>query len=212
MPYLDYDFIRTIATSVDDDLEADSAVDLPPHGGYDLILLNSDHYRLNTAVGDTLFLRITPMDDIDEALTIAVSDGDGQIVHQQSIGQTTDIQLTCEKPPYLLVVNRNDYGPGGVYRLEYDLKKQFEFANNKIQKGFGWGGMAIVNGEAAACDNIYVVGYSDDGRPLETYIGPFSLRPGEKKVFLTSELPVRPIEKNDLFGIKIMAPIGTGRG
>ncbi len=138
-PYLDYDFIRTIATSVDDDLEADSAVDLPP-GGYNLILLNSDHYRLNTAVGDTLFLRITPMDDIDEALTIAVSDGDGQIVHQQSIGQTTDIQLTCEKPPYLLVVDRNDYGPGGVYRLEYDLKKQFEFANNKIQKGFGWGG------------------------------------------------------------------------
>ncbi len=55
-----------------------------------------------------------------------------------------------------------------------------------------------------------MVGYTDDGRPLETYIGPFSLRPGEKKVFLTSELPVRPIEKNDLFGIKIMAPSALG--
>ena len=206
-PYLDYDFIRSIAVSVDDELESDQASELHP-GGYNLILLDRDEYRLNVDAGDTAFVRVAFIEGLNASLRIEISDGLGNIVKQATVVEETEIQFECVQPPYLIAIDSDDYGGGGVYRIEYDLKKRFEFANHKIQKGFGWGGVALVNSESEACDRIYVVGYTSDGRPIQTYMGPFSLAANEKKTFFTADLKSRAIEKSDLYGIRVIASSG----
>ena len=208
-PYLDYDFIRSIATSRDDYLESDQPVELNP-GGYNLILLNEDVYAIPCDLGDMVLLGIEKVDDFEEGIQVMITDGEDSQVFFEVVDTRQEIDFTAGSPPYTLILSRDDYGGGGVYRLEYDLKKAFEFASMKIQKGFGWGGFAITNGHDAACESIYVVGYTQDGQPMETYVGPFSLLPGEKITFFTSDFDIRVAERNELYGVKILAPFDLG--
>ncbi|MDY6974009.1 MAG: hypothetical protein SV775_17090, partial [Thermodesulfobacteriota bacterium] len=204
--YLDYDFIRDLAVSRDDYLESDQPVELPP-GGYNLILINEDIYTISCDVGDEVLLSFEKTDDLEEGIQVSVTDGNGAPVFSGIVEATEEVNFTADNPPYTIALSRNDFGGGGVYRLECDLKMAFEFANTKIQKGFGWGGFAITNTRETDCDKVFLVGYTEDGRPMETYIGPISLQPGEKRTVLISDLEVRSVEKNDLFGVKVHAPL-----
>ena len=204
-PYLDYDFIRNIAVSRDDELESDQTVDISP-GGYNLILLNEDVYRIACDEGDTILLHVEKNDDFEEGISVVVLDADERVVYSDTIHEEKDITIDALTTPYTLSFIRNDYGGGGVYHLDFDLKKAFEFANLKIQKGFGWGGFAITNAGDMACDRIYVVGYGKDGFPTETYVGPFSLASGQKRTVMISDFDVSVVDRDDFTGVKVLAP------
>lgn len=204
-PYLDYDFIRNIAVSRDDELESDQTVDISP-GGYNLILLNEDVYRITCDEGDTILLHVEKKDDFEQGISVVILDADERVVYSDTIHEEKDITIDALTTPYTLTFARDDYGGGGVYHLDFDLKKAFEFANLKIQKGFGWGGFAITNAGDMACDRIYVVGYGKDGLPTETYVGSFSLASGQKRTVMISDFDVSVVDRDDFTGVKVLAP------
>lgn len=204
-PHLDYNFIRKLAASKDDYLESDQPVLLVP-GGYNLILLNEDQYIIDAGRGDLLLFDFEKIDTIAEGIYISILDAEGKVAEEKTILSKTSIRLVADNPPYTLSVQRNDYLGGGVYRLEFDHLRSFMYENLKIQKGFGWGGIAIVNPGTLTCDNVCITGYRQDGSPVQTYVGPFSILPGAKKVHLHSDFQDRSIEINDLYAIKISAP------
>ena len=208
-PYLDYDFILDIAASRDDYLESNEPVELNP-GGYNLILINEDVYAIECDTGDYVVLSVEKIDDFEAGIQVLITDGADNQILSLTVDSREEMVVPAESPPYTITLSRDDYGGGGVYRMEFDLKKSFEFANTKIQKGFDWGGFAITNTRDTVCGDVRVVGYREDGSPMETYIGPFSLSPGEKRAVLVSDLEVRNVERNDLFGIKILAPRTLG--
>jgi hypothetical protein len=211
-PYLDYALVRKIALSKDDPLESDQPVELMP-GEYNLILLNEDNFLLSTLPGESIFLGLTQLDNLSEKLNFKVKDKDGNIVQSALVGTTQQkFSWVSENPPYLVTVSRSDYGPnGGSYRLDCDLKKTYQFVNLNMQKGFGWGGVAITNPGDTRCDTVYVTGYKNDGEPIETYVGPFSLAPGQKKIVQVSDFRIREIDRNAFYGIKVHAsqPLST---
>ncbi len=203
-PYLDYDFVKSIAETRDDELEPMEPANLSP-GDYYLILLDEDNYILSCHLGDTLLLTLKKIDDFSESIHVNMTDADGVSVYSDELTDTAELSITADNPPYRLTFSRSDYGGGGVYRVLYDVKKTFEFANTKIQKGEKWGGFAIANTGQDTCDTVYVVGYRKDGTPIETFFGPFSLEPGEKKTLFVNDMEERAIDSGDLFGIKIAA-------
>ncbi len=201
-PYLDYNFIREIATSKDDYLESDLPVELYP-GGYNLILLNMDVYTVSCAKGDSIILGIKKIDDLEEAIHYDVLDSQSEIVFSGLIENDVNLNFSAENPPYTIKLYRMDYGKGGVYRIDCDQINRFEFVNSKIQKGYQWGGICITNTGAERCDNVFLTGYRYDGTPIETLSGPYSLDTGEKKIIFYSDLICRNIEINDLVGIRV---------
>lgn len=202
--HLDYETIRELAATIDDDLESNDPVNITP-GGYNLILLNEDVYTIDCHEGDQVMVNLEKIDDMTEPVSIIVTDDQGNTVASESVSSTAEMRFSAASPPYEVRIFRSDYGEGGIYRLEIDFQKAFEFINLKVQKGFGWGGYAITNADESICETVYVVGYRQDNSAIQTYFGPFSLSPGEKRIFLVSDFPVRNSEKNDLFGVKILA-------
>lgn len=202
--HLDYETIRELATSIDDDLESNEPVDITP-GGYNLILLNEDVYTIDCHEGDQVMVTLEKIDDLTEPVSIIIMDAQGNTVASEQVSSIGNMSFEAASPPYDVRIFRKDYGEGGIYRLGVDLQKAFEFINIKVQKGFGWGGYAITNAGESTCETVYVVGYRQDNSAIETYIGPISLSPGEKRIFLVSDFQVRSIERNDLFGVKILA-------
>ena len=203
-PYLDYDFIRSLAETRDDELESDSATPMHP-GGYRLLLLNEDQYQFTADAGDTLLLHLEKEEGFEnDILTLLITDADGTLVYTNTLGEPVDITVPVVASPYTLSITSDSYESAVVYSLQYDLKKTFEFVNSQIQKGFGWGGFVITNAGDEACESVYVVGYDADNIPLETYLGPFSLAAGEKRTILTDELDVRLLDREQLIGFKVL--------
>lgn len=205
-PYLDCDLIREIATMVDDEWESETSVELPP-GRYRMVLINDDEYVISSHVGDDLIFHLLKEDTLQEPMQVSVTDGEDREVFTGEVTDSLRFTIQSETPPYRLSVARPAYTETGVYFLEFDLRKSFEFADMKIQKGYGWGGMAIVNPHDTPCEAVYVVGYTRDGAAMETFAGPFALAPGEKRTFLYMDFSARMIERTELFGLKVMAPM-----
>ncbi len=205
-PYLDYDTIKNIAESVDDAIESDLAVALNP-GMYNLILMNKDQYIVDAEDSDTAYIEIERLDDTDEYINIEITDAAGDSIYTGTITETKSIPLDYGTPPYDVVLSKDGYDNPGLYRIQYDVRKNFEFVRPKTQKGYGWGGYALVNTSEDTISDIIISGYTDDGTPLDSFIGPFSLNAGEKKVVLTSDFSYRnQIEKENFYGIKIQSP------
>jgi hypothetical protein len=204
-PHLDCNLIRNLARIKDDDLESDLPVPLNP-GDYLLLLLNQDVYRIDADPGDTIILNTSKDINAGAAIRLQITDAAGQTAGEALLTSSTqEIVLPAASPPYTLTFSADHYDSNGIYSLNFDLKKAFEFANNKIQKGFGWGGFAITNSGKTTCEKIEVVGYDQNGLPLSTYLGPFSLAPGQKQTLLTSDFDVLPIDRDQLTGVKIAA-------
>ncbi len=203
-PYLDYEIIKQVAESKDDDFESNGPVTLPP-GSYNLVLMDEDRYRVECNKGNTIFLNLEKRDSFPEGISFKVEVQDGEIIHSSIVSDREEFSFLAENPSYIVTISRGDYGEGGVYNLKLDLKTEFEFLIPKIQKGGAWLGMAITNGGTLKCENIYIVGCQEDGEVISTLMGPFSLSAGEKKALLLSDLPVRKHEESDLGSIKVLA-------
>ncbi len=206
-PYLDYATVQEIAASRDDPLESEDAADLVP-GGYNLILMDDDVFAINTLAGEHIFLAVENQDAISEGIHVAVRDKDGQTVDSALAytNERLEFSIASDNPPYRVIVSRQDYSDVGYYRLECDLKRRFTFYNTNVEKGYGWGGFAMTNAGDTRIDDVCVTGYDRQGRPLETYAGPFSIAPGEKKTVLVPDFDVRMVDRNALYGVKIHSP------
>ncbi|MBU0673208.1 MAG: hypothetical protein KJ950_01035 [Proteobacteria bacterium] len=204
-PYLDCDLIRDLARTRDDDLESEQTGSLHP-GDYLLLLLDRDVYQIEADLGDTISLKTSKDLNAKASIRLQIRDATGLIADETFLTSTSqEIILPVTSPPYTLTFTADSYGPEGIYSLNFDLKKTFEFANPKIQKGFGWGGFAITNNQGNTAEKIMVVGYDQNGLPLATYLGPFTLAPGQKQTVLTSDFEVLPLDQNQLTGVKILA-------
>ena len=207
-PYLDYDTVKTLAQSLDDSLESNLPVALNP-GMYNLVLMNQDQYLIGTDGSDTAFITVEPMDDTGEYITLTISDATGSLVYSSAFNTKLQIPLTSGQPPYTLVFSKDTYARTSLYQLEYDLLTSYEFLRPKAQKGYGWGGYVLVNPTDAVIDHILLSGYTKNGEPLDSFLGPLSLKPGEKVTVFSSDFPFRnQLEKQDFYGVKIHAPQG----
>ncbi len=205
-PYLDYPTIKMIAQSKDDGVESDLPVSLNP-GMYNLVLMNLDHYILNADASDSVYLVMERLDTTDEVMRISIKDALGENIYTGMVSGESKMPLDYGQPPYEVIVTKDSYDTPGIYRLTYDIKKQFEYIRPKAQKGYGWGGYALVNATGSEIKNITLSGYTQTGDALDSYLGPFSLAPFAKKTILSSDFPFRnQIEKQDFYGIKIHSP------
>ncbi len=202
-PYLDYEFIRKIAVSKDDELESDEPSELKP-GRYNLILLNRDDYFIPAIPGDDISLKIKKPDNSYGPIEISITDIDGNVIYSEQVTDTKEVKWTAESSKYNISVSKESYKDAGFYSILCDIKRKFEFSDINMPKVYGWGGFAITNSTDKAIDGIYLVGIASDGSPIETYEGPFSLSPFEKKIILVSDIDMRVIDKNDFKGIKII--------
>ena len=205
-PHLDYPLIREIALSRDDPQESQEPAELLP-GGYNQVLADQDSYTLSTRIGEEIYLVVENLDSLVEGILVSVLDKDRHLIQYMTVqkGERGALSVASENPPYTLNIQRSDYSKTGYYRLEYDLKRIFSFYNPNVQKGYGWGGFAISNDSDTAVDTVFVTGYDRQGRPLETYVGPFELAPGAKRIVQVSDFKVRMIERDALYGVKIHA-------
>ena len=205
-PYLDYDRVREITVSRDDPHEADEPAELLP-GGYNQILADKDTYTISVLSGETVYLTVENLDDFAEGMQVSVLDNGNRLVQSATVssGERAEFSVTAADPPYTLSIARSAYDEAGRYRLEYDLKRVYTFTNTNIQKGYGWGGFAISNDGEANVDSVCVTGYDKEGRPLETYEGPFQLPPGEKRTVFFADFDVRMVDRDALFGAKVHA-------
>jgi len=204
--YLDCNLIRDLAKETDDDLESNQTVILSP-GDYKLLLLNQDDYRIDCDPGDTIILNFAKDIYTSASLVLQIRDAKGNIISERAL-TTTEQEISIPAvtaPPYTLTFIADKYTATNVYSLNVDLKKNFEFANLKLQKGFSWGGFALTNSSDSSIERISVVGYDQNNRPLATYLGPFSLSPGQKQTLLTRDFDVLPIDKERFTGVKVMA-------
>jgi hypothetical protein len=208
-PYLDYDTVKTIALSKDDELESDAPVQLSP-GSYQLILLNSDTYLIPCQKGEQFIIDLQKVDAMAESMAVELKNGLGATVYSNFLSSTLHMAQEASDPPYQLTLSRSAYGDGGFYAMTFDLKPTFEFVNSKVQKGFSWGGFAITNTEDQKADNIYLVAYKTDGTPIQTLRGPFSLESREKFTISMTDFDIRPLDEADFGGVKILSPSPLG--
>lgn len=203
-PYLDYETIRSIAVHKDDFLESPAPVRLLP-GNYNLILLNDDQYILDAQVGDTISLEFEKLDDFPDGIDIVIQNGDGETIWQNTLLDPLSHVLTTVYPPYLITMSRPNYGGGGIYRLLFDQIKTNQVVIPDLQKGSAWNGLAVTNPTPDPIDNVQVVTYDADHRPIATVKGPFDLDAFQKDAWTVSSLPMRLHEAPSVRSVKILS-------
>lgn len=201
---LDYQKVKSIALSRDDELESDLPVSISP-GDYRLLLLNEDLYLVQLEDGSEARLCMRKNDG-DDDLFIEVSGNDGSSIYSGILSEQICLSLYSEKAPYSIKVSKSDYTDLSLYSISFDLKKQYEYVNPKIMKGDSWGGLAIVNNRDQTVSDLFFSAYGKSGQPIQTLLGPFSLAPKEKKVILLSDMKVRNVDRDELQGIKLISP------
>ncbi|MCX5823849.1 MAG: hypothetical protein NTY86_10185 [Deltaproteobacteria bacterium] len=206
-PGLDYKEIVRLAGSRDDFLEKGSAtVEIGP-GTYNLVLLDEDVYTISTSSGDILSLRIEKEPGSLQNIDVVVVDGNGAEVKRAIVSESSpmDIRITSTTPPYIIRLTQADYADPNIYVLKADVKRAYEQFVPYTPKGAEWSGFALTNPGSAAVDRVTLTTRNGEGNPIQTVLGPLRLGPGEKRVFLFSDLPVRRHELPETAGLTLAA-------
>jgi hypothetical protein len=206
-PGLDYREIVRLAGSRDDFLERGSvSVGIGP-GTYHLILLDEDVYRISSAAGDTLSVRIEKEPGSLQDIEAVVTDGNGDEVRREIVadGSPLDDLLTSTTPPYTIRLTQDDYTDPNIYVLKVDLKRSYNQEVPYIPRMNEWSGFALTNPGRAAVEGVTLTTRDPDGAPIQTVLGPLRLEPGEKRVFFFSDLPVRLTERYKTDRLALMA-------
>ncbi|MHB8773164.1 MAG: hypothetical protein ACYC7J_19385 [Syntrophales bacterium] len=196
-PGLDYQEILRIAKSKDDFLEKGSeSVEIGP-GTYNLVLLDEDVYRVFPKAGDTLSLRVAKEPGSLRNIEAVVTDGNGTELRRAIVatGAPLDDLFTATTPPYTIRLTQDDYRDPNIYAVKIDLKKSFQQEIPYIPRGDEWSGFALTNPGSTAVEGVTVTTRDAAGAPIQTVRGPLTLLPGEKRVFLFDDLPVRLTER-----------------
>lgn len=208
---LDYQEVLRLARSKDDFLENGSQpVEIGP-GTYNLILLDEDVYRIPAKPGDILSLRIEKESGSAEEIEAVITDGNGSEVQRATlaVGSPLDRLLTVAAAPYTVRLTQNNYSDPNIYVLKADLQRAFSQHIPYIPKSGDWSGFALTNPGNAAVEGVSLTTRDADGMPIHTVLGPLTLKPGEKRVFLFDDLPVRRTEfgKTDALTLEADGPV-----
>ncbi len=229
-PYIDINEVRRIAQSKDDFLEVDgdAATRITP-GTYHLILLNEDRYALHGLPGDEAVIDILKEDGSQQAMTIDISDNFGEsILHQTLTRGSLTWRFTLEDPPYVIVLDQQDYKDPNIYTLTVDQSAGYCQNIPSIPKTGEWVGFSITNAGDEIAGDVMLITCRGDGLPLQTVWGPVDLQPGEKRQFDFKGLPWRlheykdtdslmlisnhPVHMVNLFGMSRQAMAGFSNG
>jgi hypothetical protein len=206
-PGLDYKEIVRLAGSRDDFLEKGSeTVEIGP-GTYNLILLDEDKYTISTVSGDILSVRIEKEPGSLRDITVVVVDGNGAEVQRAIVSNYSpmNILMTSTTPPYIIRLTQDDYTDPNIYILKADVKRSYNQEVPYIPKGSEWTGFALTNPGSAGVDRVTLTTRNGEGAPIQTVLGPLRLGPGEKRIFLFSDLPVRLHELSETATITLTA-------
>ncbi|MBN2437444.1 MAG: hypothetical protein JXL20_02470 [Deltaproteobacteria bacterium] len=206
-PGLDYREIVRLAGSRDDFLEkGDQTVDIGP-GTYNLVLLDEDVYRISAKSGDILSLRVEKEPGSLRDIEAVVVDGNGNEVRRAVVADDSPLDdlLTLTTPPYTIRLTQDDYTDPNIYLLKADLKRSFNQQIPYIPRAGEWSGFALTNSGSAAVEGVTLTTRKTDGAPVQTVLGPLTLRAGEKRIFLFDDLPERLTEIHETDGMTLAA-------
>ena len=135
-----------------------------------------------------------------------------------------DILITSTAPPYIIRLTQADYTDPNIYVLKADVKRSYNRDVPYIPKANDWwSGFALTNPGSAGVDRVTVTTRDREGTPIQTVLGtvlePLRLGPGEKRLFLFDDFPVRPHELSETTRLTLTADgpveflnlIGTNR-
>lgn len=211
-PLLNPDTVRQIAKSKDDSLEAGQvSVPLSP-GQYNLILLDPDHYLLDTDKGSTISLSIELMQGGGDYINAVITDKNQKVVLNHTIAATTPLaaKILSENPPYLLKLSKTDYQTPGIYSVVYDNFREFSNTTPYIPRDGNWSGFAVTNYSKTPLERVMLTTYTKAGKPIQTLWGPLTMTPGQKKLFLFSSLPYRQRQYTDVESVRISSASDIG--
>lgn len=212
-PDIDYDLVKQIAQSQDDELEIGSSKVVLPPGNYNLILLDEDNYILDSHAGDTISANIEILDGGGSQLIYEITDNDDQVIAEGELSAydtSIQINIESENPPYTLAISKSDYATPGIYSIEFDLDKTISHIIPYIPKSGMYSGFAITNTGDEIRKKINIVAYSQDGAPLQTLLGPMEIGSGAKKTFLFRNLPFRDYEYASIDSLRIISDEALG--
>ena len=196
--YIDLEEVRRIAQAKDDFLEnGDELVDFAP-GTYHLTLLDRDRYRMFCQSGDTISFLVEKQSGSLEDLTVVLYDADSTEVLRTNLNTVTPLNsiMTATRPPYILDIQQADYSDPNIYTITYDLTRNFTLTIPYIPSNTMWSGYSITNPGDNEVHNVTLTTYSAAGDPVQTLLGPVTLSPGEKRLFLYEKLPWRVHERS----------------
>jgi hypothetical protein len=206
-PGLDYQEIVRLAGSRDDFLEKGSeTVEISP-GTYNLVLLDEDVYTIPSVPGDILSVRIDKEPGSLQDIDVVVTDGDGTEVQRAIVsdGSPLNIMITSSTPPYLIRLTQGDYADPNIYVLKADVKRSYNQEVPYIPKASEWSGFALTNPGSTGIERVTLTTQDADGAPIQTVLGPLRLEPGEKRIFLFDDLPVRLHELSETTRLTLTA-------
>ena len=206
-PGLDYQEVLRLAGSTDDFLEKGSEpVEIGP-GTYNLVLLDEDVYTIPTVSGDILSVRIEKEPGSLRDIDVVVTDGNGAEVKRATVSNSSplDILMTSSIPPYTIHLTQGDYADPNIYLLKADVKRSYNQEVPYIPPSSGWSGFALTNPGSAGVERVTLTTQDADGAPIQTVLGPLRLEPGEKRIFLFDDLPVRLHELSDTARLTLTA-------
>jgi len=217
---LDYDTVVEIAKSVDDEYENGEESVLLPLGTHNLILLDADLYELGCQTGDLLNLDISIVEGGGDDLTAVLTDNDGKVIKTLDVTSDdgADLELTADNPPYYLKVYKEDYETPGIYTLVFDRFNDNFMTCPYVPTDGSWSGFSIVNPSGDTLANLMITGYTEEGQPLQTLMGPEDMAARQRRRLLFSNLPYRAHELSSMNALRIIADgpvtavnlIGTG--
>ncbi len=206
-PGLDYQEIVRLAGSRDDFLEKGSqTVEIGP-GTYNLVLLDEDVYTISTVSGDILSVRIEKEPGSLQNIDAVVVDGNGAEVQRAIVSESSpmDILMTSTTPPYIIRLTQANYADPNIYLLKADVKRSYTQEVPYIPKGSEWSGFALTNPGSTGVERVTLTTRDREGKPIQTVLGPLTLAPGEKRIFLFSDLSVRLHELSETSGLTLSA-------
>lgn len=206
-PGLDYQEVKRLARSSDDWLENGSnPVEIGP-GTYNLILLDKDVYQIPAKPGDILSIRIEKQPGSLRNMDAVILSGQGQEVRREIIADGSPLEslFIAANPPYTIELTQDDYTDPNIYLMQVDLKKSFSQWVPYIPKASEWSGFALTNPGNETVEGVALTTREADGAPIQTLLGPLSLGPGQKRVFLFSDLHRRLTEILKTNGLTLAA-------
>ncbi len=196
-PYIDYEEVRRLARSMDDFLESgEEPVDIGP-GTYNLVLLDVDRYRIPCQPGDTLSFKVKREPGSNEKMTAVLYDGTGTEAARETLGPLAPLsgRIIVDNPPYMLEITQADYADPNIYAITVDLTRSCSLTVPFVPNESMWSGFSLTNPGDAEARNVTLTTYTADGMPVQSLLGPLTLAPREKRVFLFESLPWRAHER-----------------
>jgi hypothetical protein len=207
-PYIDCGEVRRIARAADDFLETGPGGEVGVDtGGYNLVLLDPDRYRILCSEGDGLLLTVQKIDGSEEPMSVSLLGAGGSVVASKILDNDAEFRFEAAsaEPPYTLELTQPDYSDPNIYRLLVDIQKPFSQHIPYLPKNGQWAGFILTNAGEVAAENVALSTFRDDGQPIQTVFGALALEPGEKRKFLFDDLPWRLHEYADTDMLRLTA-------